>query len=171
MSSRRRPNRSASALAALVLLAVATGACRPGEPEEVQTAVAAALDSLVADLVADRPADAAAYATRLQVYLEAHPAFYGAAAALLDEAGAVTASPYVHRTAAGYETLDLAQPGYEIERQTWVTMPLAAGAPVWTPPYFDSGGGEIWMITRSVPARDADGIFAIVTTDLPVDSP
>ena len=24
------------------------------------------------------------------------------------------------------------------------------------------------MITRSVPARDADGIFAIVTTDLPV---
>ena len=27
------------------------------------------------------------------------------------------------------------------------------------------------MITRSVPARDADGIFAIITTDLPVDAP
>ena len=36
---------------------------------------------------------------------------------------------------------------------------------------FDAGGGEIWMITRSVPVRDADGIFAIVTTDLPVDAP
>ena len=41
---------------------------------------------------------------------------------------------------------------------------------IWTPPYFDEGGGEIWMITRSVPARDAGGVFA-VTTDLPVDDP
>ena len=27
------------------------------------------------------------------------------------------------------------------------------------------------MITRSVPARDAEGVFAIITTDLPVDAP
>ena len=27
------------------------------------------------------------------------------------------------------------------------------------------------MITRSVPVRDAEGIFAIITTDLPVDAP
>ena len=27
------------------------------------------------------------------------------------------------------------------------------------------------MITRSVPARDDEGVFAIVTTDLPVDAP
>ncbi len=27
------------------------------------------------------------------------------------------------------------------------------------------------MITRSVPVRDADGVFAIVTTNLPVDAP
>ena len=47
----------------------------------------------------------------------------------------------------------------------------AADVGVWTSPYFDAGGGEIWMITRSVPARDSAGIFAIVTTDLPVDGP
>ncbi len=58
-----------------------------------------------------------------------------------------------------------------IEAQEWIAMPLAANASVWTPPYFDAGGGEIWMITRSVPARDGEGIFAIVTTDLPVDAP
>ncbi len=34
-------------------------------------------------------------------------------------------------------------------------------------PYFDAGGGDIWMITRSVLLRDADGIFAIITMDLP----
>ena len=27
------------------------------------------------------------------------------------------------------------------------------------------------MITRSVPVRDAEGVFALVTTDLPVDAP
>ena len=100
-----------------------------------------------------------------------HLAFYGSAAALLDEAGTVTASPYVYRTADGYHALDLALPSYNIEAQEWITMPLAANASIWTPPYFDAGGGEIWMITRSVPARDAEGIFAIVTTDLPVEAP
>ena len=49
-------------------------------------------------------------------------------------------------------------------------MPLAANAGVWTTPYFDAGGGEIWTITRSVPACDVEGVFAIVTTDLPVDA-
>ncbi|WP_428098876.1 hypothetical protein [Candidatus Rariloculus sp.] len=27
------------------------------------------------------------------------------------------------------------------------------------------------MITRSVPVRDSEGVFAIITTDLPVDAP
>ena len=58
----------------------------------------------------ERPADAAAYTERLRAYLEAHPAFYGSAAALLDEAGTVVASPYIYRTADGFQTRDLAQP-------------------------------------------------------------
>ena len=139
--------------------------------EALQNAAVAALDTLVAELVADRPADAAAYIRRLQAYLDAHPAFYGSAVALVDEDGKVTNSPYVYRSADGYSTHDLAMPSYNIEAQDWFTMPLAANAGIWTSPYFDAGGGEIWMITRSVPARDEKGIFAIVTTDLPVDAP
>ena len=84
----------------LLLTLLATQACGAGTPadEALQTEVAAALDSLVAELVADRPADAAAYAERLQAYLKNHPEFYGSAAALMDESGTVTASPYVHRS-------------------------------------------------------------------------
>ena len=142
------------------------------EIEVLKTAVVAALDTLVAELVAERPADAPAYTERLRAYLEAHPAFFGSAAALLNRAGTVTTSPYVYRTADGYATSDLAMiPSYNIEAQAWFTTPLAANAGVWTAPYFDAGGGEIWMITRSVPARDAEGIFSIITTDLPVDAP
>ena len=157
----------------LLLALITTQACLANEPARnaLQAAVVVALDSLVAELVEERPADADVYAERLRAYLEAHPGFYGAAAALLDEAGTVTTSPYVHRTAEGYVTLDLAQPDYNIEAQDWITMPLAVDAGVWTPPYFDAGGGEIWMITRSVPARDGGRVFAIVTTDLLAEAP
>ena len=119
----------------------------------------------------DRPADAAAYTERLQTYLEAHPSFFGSAAAILDSSGGVIASPYVYRTSDGYASTDLAALSYDIEAQDWFAAPLAENASVWTDPYFDAGGGEIWMITRSVPVRDAGGIFAIITTDLAVDAP
>ena len=100
--------------ATFLLVALLTAEASPaGERtvEALQAKVVAALDVLVAELVAERPIDAAAYTDRLRSYLEAHPAFYGSAAALLDEAGTVTASPYVYRTADGFDTLDLALPG------------------------------------------------------------
>ena len=169
--------RAAIPLLLLLLAAVATQACSPAPTEEglrdeaLRAEVVAVLDTLAAELAAERPADAAVYTERLRAYLEAHPAFYGSAAALLDRAGKITTSPYVYRTAAGYATLDLAVPSYNIEAQAWVTAPLTANAGVWTAPYFDADGGEIWMITRSVPVGDAEGVFALVTTDLPVDAP
>ena len=161
-------------IASLLLIALfpvlACGASAPTQ-QTLRAEVVSALDDLAAELATDRPADAATYAERLRVYLDAHPAFYGSAAALLDRAGRVTASPYVYRAADGYVTIDLAVPSYNIESQDWVTAPLSANAGVWTDPYFDAGGGEIWMVTRSVPVRDAEGIFALVTTDLPVEAP
>ena len=119
----------------------------------------------------DRPLDADAYTERLRAYLDPHPAFYGGAAALLAESGRVIASPYVHRTDNGYVVLDLAVPFYGIESQAWVTEPLAANAGVWTEPCFDAEGGDIWMVTRSVLVCDGGSIFALVTTDLPVEAP
>ena len=161
----------------LMLTAVPALACASGSAQEtpsdgdLRSEVVSALDSLAAELAAERPADAAAYTELLQSYLESNPAFYGSAIALLDRNGKVTASPYVYRTAEGYAATDLAAPSYNIDAQAWVAAPLAANAGVWTEPYFDAGGGEIWMITRSVPVRDGESIFAIVTTDLPVDEP
>ena len=139
--------------------------------EASKDAVVTALDTLATELAEDQPADAAAYTERLQAYLEDHPSFFGIAAALLDRSGAVITSPYVYRTADGYASLDLAASSYNIEAQDWFTAPLAADAGVWTDPYFDAGGGEVWMVTRSVPVRDAEGVFAIITTDLAVDAP
>ena len=159
-------------LVAMFVLMVAQGCGGSDSGQETRmAAVETALDELAADLQENRPADAVAYVLRLQAYLEAHPSFYGSAAALVDRAGSVISSPYVYRTDDGYASLDLAEPSYEIEVQDWFAIPLAENASIWTAPYFDAGGGEIWMITRSVPLRDAEGIFAIITTDLAMDAP
>ena len=165
--------RATMVLFAAMLALVATQGCGDGDSSEEnpRDAVVTALDALAADLTANRPADAAAYTERLQSYLEAHPSFFGSAAALLDRSGAVIASPYVYRTPEGYASLDLADPSYNIEEQEWFTAPLAENGSIWTEPYFDEGGGDIWMVTRSAPVSDTEGVFAIVTTDLAVDAP
>ena len=142
-----------------------------GDLEARQATVVSALDALAKDLLTDRPADAAGYSHRMEAYLEANPGFFGGAAALLDGSGAVTTCPYLYRTDDGYATVDLATPSYNIREQEWFTAPLSANAGVWTAPYFDAGGGDVWMITRSVPLHDSNGVFAIITTDLVVDAP
>ena len=159
--------------ALLFVTAVMTFACDDRAPtqEELRAEVEASLAAFAADLAESRPGTTSAYADRLRTYLDAHPAFYGSAVALLDRDGRVKASPYVYRTTDGYVEVDLAVPSYDIDSQAWITAPLAAGTGVWTEPYFDAGGGEIWMVTRSVPVRDGQGIVAIVTTDLPVEAP
>ena len=157
-------------LVSLLMVAV-IGCGDAADEEDLKPVVVEALDTLAENLVSDRPADADAYAERLQGYMEANPEFFGSAAALLDPSGEVIASPYVYRTGDGYGVADLVEPSYNIEEQDWFAGPIKADAGVWTEPYFDAGGGDIWMITRSVPLRDADGVFAVVTTDLAVDDP
>lgn len=158
-------------LATLVLAAMQGCADEVSDEGDLRLAVVTALDDFAAELVSDRPKDAAAYAERLESYLEANPSFFGSAAALLDQWGIVFASPYVYRTSDGYASTDLVTPTYNIEQQEWLLAPLEANAGVWTEPYFDEGGGNIWMVTRSLPVRDEDGIFTIITTDLPVEDP
>ena len=139
--------------------------------EELRDEVVVALDAFAAELVADRPTGADEYAEMIQSYLEGHPAFFGSAVVLLDRWGIVVASHYVHRTEEGFAILDLTEPPYRIEEQEWLLEPLLANAAVWMDPYFDEGRSYTWVATRSLPVRNSEGIFAIVTTDLRVKAP
>ncbi len=157
---------------ALMAAVLVQGCGDDASDEELRRSdVATALEQLASDLVADRPEDAAAYMERLRAYLEEHPSFFGSAAVLLDRSGAVIASPYVFRTVDGYAERDLTNPTYDIEAQDWFTAPLTENAGVWTDPYFDAGGGEVWMVTHSLPVSDNEGTFLIITTDLVVEEP
>ena len=103
-------------LLAMLALVITLDCKKSGSDHEaLRGTVLTALDTLAVGLVEDRPADERGYTERLQTYLEAHPLFFGSAAALLDHSGAIIASPYVYRTPAGYASLDLAAPSYNID--------------------------------------------------------
>ena len=145
----------------------------PDQPslEDLKGRVVVALDALVSDIEVNRPANTDKYVERLNGYLTANPLFFGSAVAIMDSTGAVTSCPYVYRSNSGLVNIDIATPEYNVEGWDWFTIPLTTNKGVWIPPFYDEGGGNIWMTTRSVPARDDRGVFAIVTTDLEVDPP
>lgn len=144
-----------------------------------ESAIESYLTEFVTGMQANPPS-AADLPSRVRDYVEKCPgACYGATVTLLDDAGKAVASPYWYRR-AGWRSIrfqgkleyaDLMSPDYGIDEQDWLRAPLAAGAPVWSEPYFDAGGGETWMRTLSVPVRVAGKIIAVATTDLKVPEP
>jgi sigma-B regulation protein RsbU (phosphoserine phosphatase) len=82
-------------------------------------------------------------------------------------------SPYLHRAGPDLRRVDLAHEAYRYREQPWYRLARDAGRPRWSEPYFDAGGGEVWMITYSVPFRQrgapAGAVSGIMTADLTLD--
>lgn len=56
---------------------------------------------------------------------------------------------------------------YDYFRKDWYTLPKARQASMISKPYYDYGGGEIWMVTWSVPFFSESGEFkGIATADI-----
>lgn len=117
--------------------------------------------------------DSTTISLKVKQYLESKDSrFFGSTVCLLDDKGKARYSPYWYRTSSALAFVDLAaNPSYAINEQAWLTKPLLSGAGVWSEPYFDAGGGEIWMKTYSLPVRANGSIIAIATTDLQVSAP
>lgn len=161
----------------LFLLLLVCGSCQNDEDNNLgaeKNAVEKGLEAFVTTLESDFPADEEALKLRIQTYLNSSPSyFYGATVSILDTDGIVAQSPYYFRKAdntLGYSE-GLMSPEYQIDIQNWLRMPIDSGVASWTEPYFDAGGGEIWMQTRSVPVYIRNGIIAVATTDIPVNAP
>jgi sigma-B regulation protein RsbU (phosphoserine phosphatase) len=82
-------------------------------------------------------------------------------------------SPYLHRAGPDLRQVDLAHEAYRYREQPWYRLARDAGRARWSEPYFDAGGGEVWMITYSVPFRQrgapAGSVSGIMTADLTLD--
>lgn len=148
----------------LFFLAACSDTNQPISDEDtIQKALLILVDSLDST-----PIDTSALSLKIRLYVEAHSdLFFGATVAVLDSQYIVQTSPYWYRGTNGLQFVNLAaDTSYHINKQDWLVKPLALGNSVWSIPYFDAGGGEIWMRTLSIPVRYNGKIIAIATTDM-----
>ena len=77
-------------------------------------------------------------------------------------------APYTCRDADGaLKCFQLGTADNDYFTQSWFTEPLKKGGPTWSDPYFDEGGGRVWMSTYSMPINDSGtNVCAIFTADL-----
>ncbi|RJP48859.1 MAG: GAF domain-containing protein [Anaerolineaceae bacterium] len=74
-------------------------------------------------------------------------------------------SPYYNRTPENeLKFTQLGNPEYDYFKWDWYAKPKERNAPALSAPYYDFGGGEIWMITASAPFYDKNGNFMGVAT-------
>ena len=109
----------------------------------------------------------------LQRFVSDSPDVWGAAVAF--EPGGFAgregrAAFYYHRRVddpRAVASADLASGGYRYWERDWYRAPVRDGAPRWSEPYTDEGGGEVAMVTYAVPLRDAaQRVRGVVTVDL-----
>jgi sigma-B regulation protein RsbU (phosphoserine phosphatase) len=145
------------------------GGCK--KEEDLRPAVEAAMATFAASLQSDLPT-AATVTERVRVYLSGQPTyFFGSTVTLLDVNGIATTSPYWYRKSGGLFAKELVVPSYNIDTQVWLRKAIDLKQPYWTEPYFDAGGGDIWMQTYSVPIIINNKVVAVATTDLAVNKP
>ena len=75
-------------------------------------------------------------------------------------------APYSYRdlNTGEVKNSSLATEEYDYPSWEWFTMPIEQDGPYWSEPYFDEGGGEMLMVTYSVPVKDYTGHAAAVLT-------
>lgn len=80
-------------------------------------------------------------------------------------------SPYTTiRPDGKLESLSLATEEYDYPSQEWFTKPIELDGGYWSEPYYDEGGGDILMVTYSLPIKDVKGrTAAVITADISLD--
>ena len=107
-----------------------------------------------------------------QRLVQDNPNIMGSTLALNPALGGTLRAPYTYRdqeTGAILSTT-LATEAYNYPSKEWFVRPLELQAGYWSEPYFDEGGGNMLMITYSMPVTDPAGrIAAILTADISLD--
>ncbi len=105
----------------------------------------------------------------LETLVADNPEIFGAAIAPWPRGEA----PYVWRAAPPARKLlhsDLNADGYQYEIWDWFALPRDLKRTIWTEPYYDEGGGNVLMVTRTAPIWRADDEFAgVITSDVSLE--
>jgi len=104
----------------------------------------------------------------IRAFVAGNPRVYGSTAAVSPEISA--AAPYFYRKDGEVVRADLASQSYRYWEKGWYSSAASSGVPAWSEPYFDEGGGNVLMVTYSVPVsgvREGQRKFlGVVTADV-----
>ena len=79
-------------------------------------------------------------------------------------------SPYSYRDGGTIRSLQLGNEDYDYFTWEWYDKPKKLGAPCWSEPYYDEGGGQMVMCTYSAPIFDKkEKIIGIFTSDISLE--
>jgi sigma-B regulation protein RsbU (phosphoserine phosphatase) len=108
----------------------------------------------------------------IRAFVEGNPRVYGSTIAVNPEGRGLFA-PYFHRQSGAILRADLATPTYDYLNKEWYTGAVKAGEPRWSPPYFDDGGGNVLMVTYTVPVTTETSrgrtLVGVVTADVALE--
>ena len=151
---------------------VFTGCSDTNTPNTDQQAIEQAMQVFVQTLETG-DIDSSTISMKVRTYIESKDIrFFGSTVCLLNTNKQAIFSPYWYKSSLGIKYKDLtSDTSYDINKQEWLVKPIQTNSGVWSAPYFDAGGGDIWMKTYSVPVKKIGVIVAIATTDLQVEKP
>jgi sigma-B regulation protein RsbU (phosphoserine phosphatase) len=141
--------------------------------EAVERSVAKTADGL-ALAMEHMPMQRDAVKPLLLEVLKNTPEIFGCAAALEPDTfglGDTGTALYAYRSGGSLLTKSL-EGDYAYRSRDWYTLPMERCAPVWTEPYFDTGGGDILMATYCVPLFSGvgrDRFEGVVTCDVSLE--
>ena len=85
-------------------------------------------------------------------------------------AGSDPGDSAVAAPAAGTESIAMEPLAYDYTADEWFATPAQRKQDHWSAPYFDEGGGDIWMVTYSVPFFRNGAFAGVVTLDVRYDA-
>ena len=74
--------------------------------------------------------------------------------------------PYYYHAPTGLEFVQLSTADYNYFQWPWYRDPRDLGHAIWTEPFFDEGGGDVLMTTRTVPFRKEGLFWGVATIDI-----
>lgn len=112
----------------------------------------------------------------LRSIVETNPEIYGSTVSFepyMFDRSTKYFAPYYYKSPKGIKYLNLASSAYDYMKWEWYTLPIKLGRPVWSEPFFDQGGVNIYLVTYSQPVyKQIDFkrvLCAIATCDIALD--
>ncbi len=125
----------------------------------------------IADIIGNNVAGIKKTETLMKKYVQENSYIYGMALAFYPEFSPNKSfySSYFYLKNGRPVYKQLVPPSYDYLNSDWFALPIKLNKNLWSEPYFDKGGGELWMSTYSAVVKNNEGkAIGIATADVSI---